>query len=85
MMALVAAGYGLGFSSLARITELNNPDVVTRPMAGDTMLTTFVARRDIEPSDELARFIHRIQQLDADVGAPAAVDLANIQSLEIRS
>lgn len=85
MMALVAAGYGLGFSSLARITELNNPDVVTRPMAGDTMLTTFVARRDIEPSDELARFIHRIQQLDADVGAPAAVDLANIQSMEIRS
>lgn len=85
MMALVAAGYGLGFSSLARITELNNPDVVTRPLAGDTMLTTFVARRDIEPSDELGRFIHRIQQLDADVGAPAAADLANIQSLEIRS
>ena len=32
MMALVAAGYGLGFSSLARINELNNPDVVARPL-----------------------------------------------------
>lgn len=61
MMALVAAGYGLGFSSLARITELNNPDVVARPLAGQgATLTTFLVRRSGEPSEQLKRFIDRV-------------------------
>jgi DNA-binding transcriptional LysR family regulator len=61
MMALVAAGYGLGFSSLAKIGELNNPDVVTRPLAGcPTMLATYLVRRDAEPFEQLARFIERV-------------------------
>ena len=61
MMALVAAGYGLGFSSLARITELNNPDVVVRQLEGvPTMLTTYLIQREAEPSEQLRRFIERI-------------------------
>jgi DNA-binding transcriptional LysR family regulator len=61
MMALVAAGYGLGFSSLARITELNNPDVVVRQLEGvPTMLTTYLIQREEEPSEQLRRFIERI-------------------------
>ncbi|MDT4889737.1 hypothetical protein FQZ97_1264800 [compost metagenome] len=65
MMALVAAGYGLGFSSLARITELNNPDVITRPLAGcPTMLTTYLVRREGEPAEPLARFIERVSPAD---------------------
>lgn len=55
MMALVAAGYGLGFSSLARITVFNNPDVVARPLAGcPTMLTTYLIGREGEPAEQLA-------------------------------
>ncbi|BAN49278.1 LysR family substrate-binding domain-containing protein [Metapseudomonas resinovorans] len=61
MMALVAAGYGLGFSSLARITELNNPEVVARPLAGcPAMLTTYPIRRKGEPAEQLARFFDRV-------------------------
>ena len=61
MMALVAAGYGLGFSSQARITELNNPDVVARPLAGcPALLTTYLIRPRMEPPEQLARFIGRV-------------------------
>lgn len=65
MMALVAAGYGIGFSSLARITEINNPDVVARPLAGcPALLTTYLIRRQDEPSEQLASFIGRVNPTD---------------------
>jgi DNA-binding transcriptional LysR family regulator len=65
MMALVAAGYGLGFSSLAKITGLNNPDVVARPLADcPAMLTTYLVRREGEPSEQLGRFIGRVVPAD---------------------
>ncbi len=86
MMALVAAGYGLGFSSVARIAELNNPDVVTRPLEGDTtMLTTFLVRRDVEPSEQLLRFIGRVMHVSHGVAAPNVSDLVPAQVQEIRS
>lgn len=86
MMALVAAGYGLGFSSLARIAELNNPDVVTRPLEGDTtMLTTYLVRREVEPSEQLLRFIDRVMHVSHDVAAPNVSDLVPAQVQEIRS
>lgn len=73
MMALVAAGYGLGFSSQARITELNNPDVVARPLAGyPALLTTYLIRRKTEPAEQLARFIDRLNHADTQtlLGSP---------------
>lgn len=71
MMALVAAGYGLGFSSLARITELNNPDVVARPLDGcATMLTTYLVRREGESSKQMARFIGRVSPMENQVLLP---------------
>jgi len=80
MMALVAAGYGLGFSSLARITELNNPDVVVRPLSDHgATLTTFLVRRNVEPSAQLQRFIDRVTgrehdlPADTSTGAPITV------------
>ncbi|ANF23789.1 LysR family transcriptional regulator [Stutzerimonas stutzeri] len=61
MMALVAAGYGLGLTSLARMAELNNPNVMMRPLAGkDALLTTYLVRRNDEPSEQLQRFIDRV-------------------------
>jgi len=84
MMALVAAGYGLGFSSLARIAELNNPDVVTRPLAGGTLPTTSLVRRDVEPSEQLGRFINRVMRIDHDDAAPAVANLAGGQVVEVR-
>lgn len=66
MMSLVAAGYGLGFSSLARINELNNPDVVARQLDGcETMLTTYLIRREGEPAEQLTRFIGRVSPAES--------------------
>lgn len=71
MMALVAAGYGLGFSSLARINELNNPDVVARPLDGcATTLTTYLVRREGNPAEQLARFIGRVSPEESQALLP---------------
>jgi len=61
MMTLVAAGYGLGFATEAHIAGARNPDVIARPLAGRSpMLTTYLLRRDSEPSEQLRRFIDRV-------------------------
>lgn len=80
MMALVAAGYGLGFSSLVRLTELNNPGVVTRPLAGNPMLTTFLVRRDVEPSEQLGRFITRVTPINHYVDGPSFASMAVVRT-----
>lgn len=60
MVTLVAAGYGLGFSTEAHVSTSNHPEIVTRPLAGRTpMLTTYLIRRIGEPSDTLQRFVER--------------------------
>jgi DNA-binding transcriptional LysR family regulator len=60
MLALVAAGYGVGFSSAAHIAACKTTDVVARPLAGRSfMLTTYLLRPDSEPSEQLSSFIRR--------------------------
>jgi DNA-binding transcriptional LysR family regulator len=61
MMTLVAAGYGLGFAGESQIVAGRNPDVIARPLAGRSpMLTTYLLRPDAEPSEQLSRFIDRV-------------------------
>jgi DNA-binding transcriptional LysR family regulator len=61
MMTLVTAGYGLGFASAAQIPACRHPEVVARPLAGRSpMLTTYLLRPDIDPSEQLNRFINRV-------------------------
>jgi DNA-binding transcriptional LysR family regulator len=60
MVTLVAAGYGLGFSTEAHVSTVHHPDIVTRPLAGHTqVLTTYLIRRIGEPSETLQRFVER--------------------------
>ena len=62
MMALVSAGLALGFAGAAYIAANREANVVGRPLAGEPpMLTTYLLRRDKEPSQALARFIERLQ------------------------
>lgn len=62
MMALVSAGLALGLAGAAHIASSREPNVVGRPLAGTPpMLTTYLLRRDGEPSQALARFIERLQ------------------------
>ena len=61
MLALVSAGYGLGFASEARIAACQHAEIVSRPLAGTPpQLTTYLLRPDTEPSAQLGRFIKRV-------------------------
>lgn len=47
MLTLVAAGFGVGFASAARIRVSNRPDVVARPLAAPNVThTTYLLRPD---------------------------------------
>jgi DNA-binding transcriptional LysR family regulator len=62
MMTLVSAGLALGLAGAAHIASSREPGVVGRPLAGrPPMLTTYLLRRDAEPSQALACFIERLE------------------------
>ena len=64
MMTFVSAGLALGLTGAAHIASSREPGVVGRPLAGKSpMLTTYLLRRDAEPSQALARFIERVEAL----------------------
>lgn len=66
MMALVSAGFALGFAGAARIAASNELGVVARPLALRVPpLTTYLLRPGGEPSDVLARFIERVQAIES--------------------
>lgn len=66
MLALVAAGYGIGFSSTAHMGACHYADVVMRPLADSSgVLTTYLLRSDAEPSEQLSNFIGRANQIGA--------------------
>lgn len=75
MMTLVSAGLALGLAGEAHIASSREPGVVARRLAGKPpMLTTYVLRRDAEPSEMLARFIERVAFIDSADGIDAADD-----------
>ncbi len=58
MMALVGA---------SQIAASREPNIVARPLAGGSpMLTTYLLRRDSDPSEALSRFVARVGRLEAD-------------------
>src|SRR3546814_8369594 len=62
MMALVSAGFALGLAGAAHIATSRELGVVARPLASRVPpLTTYLLRLDGDPSDELTRFIERVQ------------------------
>ena len=64
MMTFVSAGLALGLAGAAHIASSREPGVVGRPLAGKSpMLTTYLLRRDAEPSQALARFIEGVEAL----------------------
>ncbi|AVP58217.1 LysR family transcriptional regulator [Pulveribacter suum] len=75
MMTLVSAGLALGLAGEAHIASSREPGVVARRMAGKPhMLTTYLLRRDAEPSEMLARFIERVAFIDSADGLDTAED-----------
>ena len=75
MMTLVSAGLALGLAGEAHIASSREPGVAARRLAGKPyMLTTYLLRRDAEPSEMLARFIERVAFIDSADGIDAADD-----------
>lgn len=70
MLALVAAGYGVGFSSAAHLEGCTQVDVVARPLAEqDASLTTYMLRPQGDLSEPLRQFIDRAERVaDTSVG-----------------
>ncbi|MGB6102306.1 MAG: LysR substrate-binding domain-containing protein [Pusillimonas sp.] len=69
MMALVSAGLALGLAGSAHIASSREPNIVARSLAGKpSVLTTYLLRRDMEPSQALARFIERLQSIGSASG-----------------
>lgn len=60
MLTLVSAGYALALVGASQIAACRSPDVTSRPLAGmSPVLTTYLLRADMEPSEPLARFVER--------------------------
>jgi len=73
MMALVSAGFALGLAGAAHIAASGEPGVVARPLALRVPpLTTYLLHLDGDPSDELARFIERVQTIES-LGPPRPI------------
>lgn len=67
MLTLVGAGYGIGFAVASHVQPLPRPDIVIRPLAGvPPPLSTYLLRRQGEPSAPMKRFMRRMR----DEGAP---------------
>lgn len=62
LMALVAAGYGLGITTRTHLSLWRHPDVVSRPLTVEVPpLTTYLLRRDAEDSEQLRSFVERLR------------------------
>ncbi|MFT3760955.1 LysR family transcriptional regulator [Thauera sp.] len=63
MLTLVGAGYGLGFTTAARLAVSQRADVIARPLAADSaVITTYLLRaRSDAPCPALERFITRLR------------------------
>ncbi|MCI4004598.1 LysR family transcriptional regulator [Dickeya dianthicola] len=85
MMALVAAGFALALVGTTQIATSREPGVVARPLAGRTpMLTTYLLRMDREPSEILARFIERINNLGSSAAYNPGVPSEFTTSEEVK-
>lgn len=64
MLALVGAGYGVGFVSAERMAVFRHPDVVVRPLAqDDAVLTTYLLTKiDEDTSERLEVFIECVRR-----------------------
>ena len=62
LLTLVGAGYGIGFTTVARVAVCQRPDVVIRPLATDSaVITTYLLRsNNSEQALSLERFIDRL-------------------------
>lgn len=70
MLTLVGAGYGIGFAIAAQVQALQRNEIATRPLAGKMpMLSTYLLRRQGEPSEPMKRFMMRVRGMSPAQGS----------------
>jgi DNA-binding transcriptional LysR family regulator len=74
MLTLVAAGYGIGFATTAQLATCTYPGVISRPISGNAMFTTYFLRRKGDVSAPLGRFITRMHALSSEPIARSNAD-----------
>jgi DNA-binding transcriptional LysR family regulator len=61
LLALIAAGYGVGFATEEQLAHVHNAEVVTRPLEGACgIVTTYLLRAEANPSPHATRFVERV-------------------------
>lgn len=69
MLALVGAGYGISFAIASQVQALHRADISVRPPTGKPpTFTTYLLRRQGEPSEQMKRFIARVRRMNALAG-----------------
>jgi DNA-binding transcriptional LysR family regulator len=86
MMALVSAGFALGLAGASQIASSREAGVVARSLAGRTpMLSTYLLRRNSEPSEVLSRFIARVGAVESVAGTNATGESSSCSSEVVQS
>lgn len=73
MLTLVGAGYGIGFAIASKVQALRRPDIVIRALVDPPELSTYLLRRQGEPSEPLKRFVARVGRVGALPICPVGV------------
>ena len=69
MLTLVGAGYGIGFAIASQVQALQRADIAVRPLVGvPPTLTTYLLRRQGDPTEPVKRFMERIAAMAARTG-----------------
>ncbi|HDS1132618.1 LysR family substrate-binding domain-containing protein [Stenotrophomonas maltophilia] len=63
MMALIAAGFALGFLTESQCIACREHGIEAKPLAAPPMLTTYLLRLNTEPTPAVSRFIDRVAEL----------------------
>ena len=77
VLTLVGAGYGIGFCIGSQVQTWQRQDIAIRSLAGaPPTLTTYLLRRQGEPSEPMKRFIGRVKGMSPppDDGLPPITD-----------
>lgn len=70
-LALVAAGYGVGFTTEIQISNHRHDGIIMRRLGcKDADLITYFLRRQDTPSAELSRFVTRVRSISNEKSAP---------------
>jgi DNA-binding transcriptional LysR family regulator len=69
LLALIAAGYGVGFACEEQLAHFHHSDIVIRPLDETcAMVTTYLLKAESNPSPHVMRFMQRVSSKSKEEG-----------------